>query len=68
MAMTNQKWNRFADHNDEIPETELEACIFLSHVRLHLLNRLGGPLYQEHDIIIGAWQAINDARWKEIAA
>ena len=60
------KWSQFDDQ--EIPQTAFEACVFLSHARRHLLNRLGGPLYQEHDIIIGAWQAINDEIWPEVAA
>ena len=60
------KWSKFEDQ--EIPQTAFEACVFLSHVRLHLLNRLGGPLYQEHDFIIGAWNAVNDEAWGELVA
>ena len=61
------KWTQFRYNEQEIPETPYEACVFLSHVRLHLLNRTGGPL-NEHNIILGAWQAINDEIWPEVAA
>jgi hypothetical protein len=62
------KWSQFRYNEQEIPETHYEACVFLSHARQHLLNRLGGPLRDDHDIIIRAWQAINDEIWPEVAA
>ena len=60
------KWSQFDDQ--EIPQTAYEACVFLCHARRHLLNRMDGPLWEDHNIIIRAWQAINDEIWPEVAA
>ena len=65
--MTN-KWSKFRYDEQEIPETPYQACVFLSHVRQHLRNRIDDPLYCTHDIILGAWRTINDEIWPDVAA
>jgi hypothetical protein len=60
--MRNQKWNRFSHNDEEIPETWLEACIFLDNAINHLHNRNERCAGGTFDILIAAHEMVRETR------